>query len=178
RPRDSAATRRPTRTWRDVASPCATSSRPPRRTSGTATTSAAAASISIFRPGVPTSSKSPRASDETPDGAIRLAGRTPSHTRSAMRHLIRVVTTAVVCLSAFAAGAAEPPTAQTAKAGAEEAYIYAYPMLDNYRTMYVQPIDRSSKAYAGPFNQLHHTTALTGPEFKAILQPNHDTPNS
>ena len=46
-----------------------------------------------------------------------------------MRHLIRVVTTAVVCLSAFAAGAAEPLTAETAKAVAEDAYIYAYPML-------------------------------------------------
>jgi len=92
-----------------------------------------------------------------------------------MRHLIRVVTTAVVCLSAFAAGAAEPLTAETAKAVAEQAYIYAYPMLENYRTMYVQAIDRSSKAYAGPFNQLHHTTALMGPEFKAIVQPNNDT---
>jgi hypothetical protein len=92
-----------------------------------------------------------------------------------MRHLIRVVTAAIVCLSASAAGSAETLTAETAKAVAEEAYIYAYPMLENYRTMYVQAIDRSSKAYAAPFNQLHHATALMGPEFKASVRPNNDT---
>jgi hypothetical protein len=94
-----------------------------------------------------------------------------------MRHLIRVVTTAVVCLSASAAGAgtADQLTAEAAKAVAEEAYVYAYPMLENYRTMYVQAIDRSSKAYTAPFNQLHHATALMGPESKAIVRPNNDT---
>jgi len=92
-----------------------------------------------------------------------------------MRLLVRVVATAIICFSASAAGAVDPLTAEEAKAVAEEAYVYAYPMLENYRTMYVQAIDRSSKSYAAPFNQLHHATALAGPEFKAIVRPNNDT---
>ncbi|KPK49193.1 MAG: hypothetical protein AMJ63_17060, partial [Myxococcales bacterium SG8_38_1] len=58
---------------------------------------------------------------------------------------------------------------------AEEAYIYAYPMMENYRTMYVQAIDRTAPAYIGPFNELHHMTELLGPQFKDVVRPNNDT---
>ena len=92
-----------------------------------------------------------------------------------MRHLARAVATVVVCLIASATGAGDQPSVEEAKAVAEEAYVYAYPMLENYRTMYVQSVDRQSRAYAAPFNHLHHATALTGPEFKAIVRPNNDT---
>jgi hypothetical protein len=92
-----------------------------------------------------------------------------------MRQLTRLLTVAVVCLGASVAAAADKITPDEAKAIAEEAYVFAYPMLENYRTMYVQTIDRQSKAYAAPFNQLHHATALAGPEFKAVVRPNNDT---
>ena len=58
---------------------------------------------------------------------------------------------------------------------AEEAYIYAFPMMENYRTMYTQAIDRTAPGYVGPFNQLAHKTQLLGPEFKDIVRPNNDT---
>jgi len=66
-------------------------------------------------------------------------------------------------------------TPKEAAAIAEEAYIYAFPMMENYRTMYVQAIDRTAPEYAGSFNQLVHKTELLGPEFKEIVRPNNDT---
>jgi hypothetical protein len=62
-----------------------------------------------------------------------------------------------------------------AEAIAKEAYIYAYPMMENYRTMFVQAIDRTAPGYVAPFNQLAHMPELLGPEFKDIVRPNNDT---
>lgn len=64
---------------------------------------------------------------------------------------------------------------EEARAIAEEAYVYAYPMMESYRTMYVQAIDRTANGYRGTFNELHHDTRLLGPEFKDIVRPNNDT---
>jgi hypothetical protein len=58
---------------------------------------------------------------------------------------------------------------------AEEAYVYAYPMMENYRTMYLQAIDRTAPGYRAPFNEISHMTELLGPEFKDIVRPNNDT---
>ena len=53
---------------------------------------------------------------------------------------------------------ADEVTPEEASAIAEEAYVYAFPMIENYRTMYVQAIDRTAPGYAGSFNQLVHKT--------------------
>ncbi|MEM7435174.1 MAG: DUF1254 domain-containing protein [Myxococcota bacterium] len=58
---------------------------------------------------------------------------------------------------------------------AQEAYVYAYPMLENYRTLYVQAVDRTGPGYMGPFNQLQHGTELLGPDFTDVVRPNNDT---
>ncbi|MDH3653873.1 MAG: DUF1254 domain-containing protein [Myxococcales bacterium] len=71
--------------------------------------------------------------------------------------------------------AAVAPTPNEATAIAKEAYIYAFPMMENYRTMYVQAIDRTAPGYSGGFNELVHKTELLGPEFKDIVRPNNDT---
>jgi hypothetical protein len=98
-----------------------------------------------------------------------------------VRPLVRLAAAAAVVLAAsIGLGAGTAPGADTispddAKAVAEEAYVFAYPMLENYRTMFVQAIDPQSKAYTGPFNQLHHATALAGPESRAVVRPNNDT---
>ncbi len=62
-----------------------------------------------------------------------------------------------------------------AKAIAQEAYTYAYPMLENYRTMYVQAVAKWAPGYSAPFNQLSHKTELLGPDFKDVVRPNNDT---
>ncbi|MGD8607679.1 MAG: DUF1254 domain-containing protein [Myxococcales bacterium] len=66
-------------------------------------------------------------------------------------------------------------TPDDATAIAEEAYIYAYPMMESYRTLYVQAIDRTGPGYRGPFNELTHERELLGPQFEDIVRPNNDT---
>jgi hypothetical protein len=69
----------------------------------------------------------------------------------------------------------EELTPKEAAAIAEEAYIYAFPMMENYRTMYTQAVDRTAPGYMAPFNELVSKTELLGPEFKEIVRPNNDT---
>ena len=58
---------------------------------------------------------------------------------------------------------------------AEEAYIYAFPMLDNYKMLFVQAVWEKSPAYEAPFNQLKNKAILLGPEYTTIVRPNNDT---
>ena len=94
------------------------------------------------------------------------------------------VTTALVLVVACNKGGSSPEAKEAvetpvspdeAEAIAKEAYIYAYPMMESYRTMFVQAIDRSGPGYVAPFNQLAHMSELLGPEFKDVVRPNNDT---
>lgn len=65
-----------------------------------------------------------------------------------------------------------------ARAIAEEAYVYAYPMLMGYGFFYPQAIDARSKMHQG-MNRLHHFRQLGGPAFLNIIPwINNDTPYS
>jgi hypothetical protein len=66
--------------------------------------------------------------------------------------------------------AEEPVTPGEARAIAEEAYIFAYPMMENYKTLYAQIVLTGS-----PFNVFFHRHQLLGPDFKGIVGPNNDT---
>jgi len=66
-------------------------------------------------------------------------------------------------------------TADQAERIAEEAYIYAYPMLQNYKTMYFRSIAGRNGNPPKPFNVFTHRTKLLGPEYTAIVGPNNDT---
>lgn len=66
-------------------------------------------------------------------------------------------------------------TKEEAKAIAEQAYIFAYPMLDNYKTMYVVSIWKDSPAFDAPLNTLLNKSVLSGPEYTAVVRPNNDT---
>jgi hypothetical protein len=61
---------------------------------------------------------------------------------------------------------------------AEEAFIYAFPMVMNYETMYEYAIDMSSSQYKAPFNQIANTARVFTPRDTAIVTPNSDTPYS
>lgn len=58
---------------------------------------------------------------------------------------------------------------------AQDAYIFAYPMLETYRTMLQSAVLPDSPAYRAPFNVMTHNTELVGPEFTAVVRPNNDT---
>ncbi|MFO0910018.1 MAG: DUF1254 domain-containing protein [Isosphaeraceae bacterium] len=71
----------------------------------------------------------------------------------------------------------EPPPGEV-KLIAEEAFVYGFPMVMNYGTMYEYAIDKSSSQYKAPFNQISNTARVFTPRDTAIVTPNSDTPYS
>jgi hypothetical protein len=69
-------------------------------------------------------------------------------------------------------------TSAEARAIAKEAYIYGFPMVDNYRIQYAYFVDRKSPEYKAPWNELRSVPRVYTPEDKAIQTPNSDTPYS
>src|SRR5882757_8992049 len=62
-----------------------------------------------------------------------------------------------------------------ARALAKEAYIYGFPIVDNYRIQHAYWMDKANPEYKGPFNQIWNATQLFSPADKAIQTPNSDT---
>jgi hypothetical protein len=82
-------------------------------------------------------------------------------------------------LVALAAGhAAAAPTTAEVRAIAREAYIYGFPMVDNYRIQYAYFVDRKNREFKAPWNQIRNIPRVFTPEDKAIQTPNSDTPYS
>jgi hypothetical protein len=79
---------------------------------------------------------------------------------------------------ASAATAAVTASPDEARSIAKEAFIYAYPMLFNYKTLYEQAVDPASKSYVGGFGKFRNYSHPCGPENKDIVTPNNDTPYS
>ncbi|WP_166363299.1 DUF1254 domain-containing protein [Pseudomonas akapageensis] len=75
------------------------------------------------------------------------------------------------------AGAAQL-TPDEARSIARDAYIYGFPLVDNYRIQHAYFEDRSHPEYKAPWNQLHSDARVYTPDDKAIQTPNSDTPYS
>ncbi len=75
-----------------------------------------------------------------------------------------------------------PPAAavspEQAREIAKEAYIYGFPMVDNYRVQYAYFVNKEDPEYKGGWNQIHNTARVYTPDDKAIQTPNSDTPYS
>lgn len=67
---------------------------------------------------------------------------------------------------------------EEARAIAKEAYIYAFPMIDNYRVFYAYFINKEDPEFKAPLNQIKNMPKVFTPEDKAIQTPNSDTPYS
>ncbi len=61
---------------------------------------------------------------------------------------------------------------------AEEAYVYAFPMVMNYGTMHEFSIDKDSGQFKAPFNQIDNMARVFSPKDTTIVTPNSDTPYS
>lgn len=59
-----------------------------------------------------------------------------------------------------------------------EAFVYAYPLLLNYKTLYQHTQDASFPGYAGGFNRFRHYARPSTPDDTDIVTPNNDTPYS
>jgi hypothetical protein len=73
---------------------------------------------------------------------------------------------------------AEALSPDDARAIAKEAYIYGFPMVDNYRIQYGYFVDRQNSEFKAPWNQICNIPRVFTPADKAIQTPNSDTPYS
>ena len=69
-------------------------------------------------------------------------------------------------------------TPAEARAIAKEAYIYGYPLVDNYRVEYAYYIDRDSGQFKAPWNRITNIPSVYTPADTAVQTPNSDTPYS
>src|SRR5436309_13314428 len=60
----------------------------------------------------------------------------------------------------------------------KEAYIYGFPLVDNYRIQYGYFVDRQNPEFKAPWNQLKNIPRVYTPADTAIQTPNSDTPYS
>ncbi len=65
-----------------------------------------------------------------------------------------------------------------AKTIADEAFVYAFPLVMNYGVVYESYIDKTSPQYKCPINQLYNTARVFTPKDTAVVTPNSDTPYS
>jgi len=58
---------------------------------------------------------------------------------------------------------------------AKEAYIYGFPLVTNYQTLYKQAVDSSDRDYRAPFNTVGRTTGVATAEDKFVVTPNYQS---
>ncbi len=61
---------------------------------------------------------------------------------------------------------------------AKDAYVYGFPLVDNYRIQHSYFVDADGPEYKGPWNQVHSAARVYTPADKAVQTPNSDTPYS
>jgi len=70
------------------------------------------------------------------------------------------------------------PTLDESRRIAKEAYIYGYPLVDNYRINFSYFVDPKSPEFKAPWNTISSVARVFTPDDKAIQTPNSDTPYS
>jgi hypothetical protein len=85
---------------------------------------------------------------------------------------------ALMLLAAAAPAGSHPITPAQAREIARDAYIWGFPLVDNYRIQYAYFVDRGGKEYKTTWNTLFNTARVYTPEDTAIQTPNSDTPYS
>jgi hypothetical protein len=87
---------------------------------------------------------------------------------------------AALVLAAACAGDPRTPTLTAAEAReiARDAYVWGFPLVDNYRIQHAYFVDTANPEYKGAWNVVHNTARVFTPEDKAIQTPNSDTPYS
>lgn len=84
-----------------------------------------------------------------------------------------------IALAAMAgSGFSQAVTPEEIQSIAKEAFVYGYPVVDNYRIQHAYFIDKNDPEYKTEFNNIVNIPRVYTPEDKAIQTPNSDTPYS
>ncbi len=94
-----------------------------------------------------------------------------------MKQKINLILTAILILSVYGCNEqAQKLTPEETQKIAKEAYVYGFPLVMNYKTLYAYTLDKNSKEYKGEFNTKSCEARVYTPNDKAIVTPNSDTP--
>lgn len=69
-------------------------------------------------------------------------------------------------------------TPEEARSIAKEAYLYGFPVVEMYKTLYTQAVDKKSSNFKAPFNKIGNTAKAFTAQDTAFVTPNADTPYS
>lgn len=96
------------------------------------------------------------------------------------RVLIFLVLAVTANIAAFAAGNPDAGTVTPAEARsiAKDAYVWGFPMVESYKTLYAQAVNVGGPNYRAPMNRIGNTANVFTPKDTAIVTPNSDTPYS
>jgi hypothetical protein len=84
----------------------------------------------------------------------------------------------LVSLQSTPANAQTGITPAEVRAIARDAYVYGFPMVDNYRIQHAYFTDTANPAYKAPWNTLVNTPRVYTPADTTVQTPNSDTPYS
>lgn len=90
------------------------------------------------------------------------------------KELVFVVLISAISIPALQAE--ETPSLTETRNIAKDAYIYGFPMVQAYLTMYAFSIDKTNPQYKGPFNAPLSFARVFTPDDTAFVTPNSDTP--
>lgn len=94
------------------------------------------------------------------------------------RTFTAVMATVLALSSSGAAHGQVDVTPAEARAIAKDAYVYGFPLVDNYRIQYGYFVDRQNSEFKAPWNEIHNIPRVYTPADTAIQTPNSDTPYS
>lgn len=96
------------------------------------------------------------------------------------RLMMLLLLTALACATtiALATDDATTVTPSEARAIAKDAYLWGFPMVESYKTLYAQAVDASGPNYRVPMNRIGSSANVFTPKDTAIVTPNSDTPYS
>ena len=94
-----------------------------------------------------------------------------------MKTSISTLALSVTMLASPVVAQADDVTPAEARSIAKDAYLFSYPLVMYYRTMYLQAIDKDSPSYSGGFGDWLHL-GTSSPKDTDIVTPNNDSPYS
>ncbi|MEX5591246.1 DUF1254 domain-containing protein [Pseudomonas orientalis] len=90
----------------------------------------------------------------------------------------RLVLASLSILLSTGAWADFTATPAEARAIAKQAYLYGYPVVEMYKTLYTQAVDKGGANFKAPFNRIGNSAQVFTPKDTAFTTPNADTPYS
>ena len=84
----------------------------------------------------------------------------------------------VACEAVLSAHAQTAVSHAEARAIAKQAFIYGYPIVDNYRIQHAYFVNHANPEFKAPWNQIRNIARVYTPQDKAVQTPNSDTPYS